>query len=120
MLDGFQECPPGFPGEIRKAVAHAVGAIEDPIQLIDFGPVKVLGIPMEVLLDVAFDWQRRFPEDIALIGGLFGGWIGYLPHRDNFEEPLAEQLYETVCSMFSPEASIVLLEEAQNLVQRNR
>ena len=42
-----------------------------------------------------------------------------LVHRDNFAEPLAEQLYETVCSMFSPEPSIILLEEAQNLVQRN-
>ena len=96
------------------------GEVTCPIQLIDFGSVKVLGIPMEVLLDVAFDWQRRFPDDIALIAGLFDGWIGYLPHRNNFDEPLAEQLYETVCSMFSPEASILLLDGAAHLMRQHR
>ena len=95
------------------------GEVHCPVQLIDFGAVKILGIPMEVLLDVAFDWQRRFPEELALIAGLFDGWIGYLPHRDNFEEPLARQLYETVCSMFSPDASIRLLDAAEHLQQGN-
>ena len=72
---------------------------------------------MEVLLDVAFDWQSRLPDHIALICGLFGGWIGYLPHKRNYGEPLASQLYETVSTMFAPEASLRLLEEAEGLVQ---
>ena len=92
------------------------GEVRCPIHLLDFGTVKILGIPAEVLLDVAFDWQRRFSDSIALIAGLFGGWIGYMPHRDNFAEPKADQLYETVCSMFAPEASLELLDAAEKLL----
>jgi hypothetical protein len=94
------------------------GQVHCPIHLLDFGPVKILGIPMEVLLDVAFDWRQRVPDRIALIAGLFGGWIGYLPHKNNFQEPRATQLYETVCTMFAPEASIQLLEEAEHMIRR--
>jgi hypothetical protein len=94
------------------------GKVHCPIHLLDFGPVNILGIPMEVLLDVAFDWRQRFPDRIALIAGLFGGWIGYLPHKNTFQEPLAAQLYETVCTMFAPEASIQLLEEAEQMIRR--
>ena len=89
------------------------GEVRCPIHLLDFGTVKILGIPAEVLLDVAFDWQRRLPDSVALIAGLFGGWIGYMPHRDNFAEPKAAQLYETVCSMFAPESSLELLDAAE-------
>jgi hypothetical protein len=91
------------------------GEIHCPIAVLDFGPVTFLGAPMEVLLDVAFDWQQRFPERIALICGLFGGWIGYLPHKRNYEEQKAEQLYETVSTMFAPDASLRLLETAQEM-----
>jgi len=72
---------------------------------------------MEVLLDVAFDWQKRFPDHIALVSGLFDGWIGYLPHKRNYEEPLTAQLYETVSTMFAPEASLKLLGAAERLVR---
>ena len=37
------------------------GEVRCPVQALDLGEVKVLGVPMEVLLDVAFDWQRRLP-----------------------------------------------------------
>ncbi len=86
------------------------GEVECPLRLLDGGAVKLLGIPAEALLDVAFDWQARVPDAIALVAGLFGGWIGYLPHRANFEEPRASELYETVSSVFSPQAAEMLLD----------
>jgi hypothetical protein len=89
------------------------GEIECPLRLLDGGAVKLLGIPAEALLDLAFDWQRRVPGAIALVSGLFGGWTGYLPHRVNFEEPGALQLYETVSSVFSPQAAELLLDAAE-------
>jgi len=95
------------------------GEVRCQFHLLDFGSVKILGVPMEVLLDVAFDWQKRLPNHIALVSGLFGGWIGYLPHKRNYEEPLAAQLYETVSTMFAPEASLKLLEAAERLVRRS-
>ncbi len=93
------------------------GEVRCPISILDFGAVTFLGVPMEVLLDVAFDWQKRFPTHIALISGLFDGWIGYLPHKNNYEEPLAAQLYETVSTMFAPDASLKLLDAAEGMVR---
>jgi len=95
------------------------GEVRCPISILDFGAVKLLGVPMEVLLDVAFDWQKRFPDHIALVCGLFGGWIGYLPHKNNYDEPRAAQLYETVSTMYAPDASLKLLEVAERLVRNN-
>jgi hypothetical protein len=99
-----------------EAIDSGKGEIHCRIAVVDFGPVTFLGAPMEVLLDVALDWQRRFPDRIALVCGLFGGWIGYLPHKRNYEEPQADQLYETVSTMFAPDASLELLETAQGMV----
>jgi hypothetical protein len=86
--------------------------------IFDFGAVLILGAPMEVLLNVAFDWQNRFPGRIALIAGLFNGWLGYLPHKGDYDEPLADQLYETVSTAFAPEASRLLLEAAEQVARR--
>jgi hypothetical protein len=95
------------------------GEVRCPISILDFGAVKFLGVPMEVLLDVAFDWQRRLPNHIALVSGVFDGWTGYLPHKNNYDEPLAAQLYETVSTMFAPDASLKLLEAAERLVRKS-
>jgi hypothetical protein len=93
------------------------GLVSSPVTLLDFGALKILGVPMEVLLDVAFDWQHRFGDSFALVCGLFGGWIGYLPHPHNHEEPGADQLYETVSTMFAPQAATGLLETAQGMAR---
>jgi hypothetical protein len=93
------------------------GVVTCPITVLDFEAVTILGTPMEVLLDVAFDWQRCLPNQIALICGLFGGWIGYLPHQSNHAEPQAEQLYETISTMFAPDAATLLLEVARGIVE---
>jgi hypothetical protein len=99
-----------------EAIDSGKGEIHCPIAVLDFGSLKILGAPMEVLMDVAFDWQRRFPDRLALVCGLFGGWIGYLPHKSNYEEPRADQLYETVSTMFAADASLKLLETAQGMM----
>jgi neutral ceramidase len=101
-----------------EAIDPGKGEIHCPIAVLDFGSLTFLGAPMEVLLEVAFDWQRRFSNRIALVCGLFGGWIGYLPHKRDYEEPKAEQLYETVSTMFAPEASLRLLETAQGMLAK--
>ena len=93
------------------------GEVRCSVTILDFGAVTILGAPMEVLLNVAFDWQNRFPDRIALIAGLFNGWLGYLPHKRDYEEPLADQLYETVSTAFAPEASRLLLEETERLAR---
>jgi hypothetical protein len=94
------------------------GEIPAAVTLLDFGVLRILGVPMEVLLEVAFDWQRRLDGSIALICSLFGGWIGYLPHPCNHREPRAGQLYETVSTMFAPDAALRLLEAGEGMIAR--
>jgi hypothetical protein len=96
-----------------ELIDQAKGLIQSPLTLLKMGKVVLLGIPMEVLLDVAFDWQKRHPDSIALIAGLYNGWTGYLPHKKNFDEPDAGELYETVSTVFSEDAAGVLLNEAE-------
>ena len=103
-----------------KSIDSPKGEVRCPIKILDFKAVAILGAPMEVLLNVAFDWQNRFPDRIALIAGLFNGWLGYLPHNSDCDEPLADRLYETVSTAFASEASRLLLDAAEGLARRER
>jgi hypothetical protein len=44
---------------------------------------------------------------------MVGGWLGYMPHRSNFEEAEAGERYETVSTVFAPSACEKMLDEAQ-------
>ncbi|MBE3064491.1 MAG: hypothetical protein IMZ69_05680 [Spirochaetes bacterium] len=89
------------------------GTARLPCRILDFGGLCVLGAPLEILVEAAFDWQRRLAGRIALVSGLTGGWLGYMPHRSNFEEAEAGVLYETVSTVFAPSACEKMLDEAQ-------
>ena len=53
----------------------------------------------------------------AAVVGIANGWLRYLPHARNFEEPLADQKYEILQSTLVPDASERLLAEAERLDQ---
>jgi hypothetical protein len=91
------------------------GVLNLPLTLLDFGGLVLLGVPAEVLVEVAFDWQERLSPRTALIAGLCNGWSGYLPHLDNFQEADAGSKYETVSTVFSEQAAAGLLERAARL-----
>ncbi len=101
-----------------REIDPARGVITVPAVLLDFGQLLFLGAPMEVLVEVAFDWQKRLSGRVALVAGLLGGWAGYFPHRRNFEEPGAERLYKTVSTLFAPEAAEGFLELAERQAGR--
>jgi hypothetical protein len=96
------------------------GQLDLPITLLDFGGLVVFGAPVEILVEVAFDWQRRLAPRTALIAGLCGGWSGYLPHGSNFREEGAQRRYETVSTVFSERAADLMLERATELAARKR
>jgi hypothetical protein len=81
-----------------------------PCRLLDFGGLCILCAPPEILVEAAFDLQRRLAPRIALVSGMVGGWLGYLPHGLNFEEPETEERYETVSTVFAPSACAALLD----------
>jgi hypothetical protein len=96
-----------------EAVQPLQGTARLPCRILDFGGLCVLGAPLEILVEAAFDWQRRLAGRIALLSGLTGGWLGYMPHRSNFEEAEAGERYETVSTVFAPSACEKMLDEAQ-------
>jgi hypothetical protein len=105
----------GLAGPTAAGVAAAArpsrGVAEVPCRLLDLGGLCILCAPAEILVEAAFDWQLRLPGRIALLSGLVGGWMGYLPHAANFAETEAGERYETVSTMFAPAACAALLEE---------
>ena len=46
------------------------------------------------------------------------GWMVYLPHPSNFQEPGTEYKYETIMNALEPEATRLVLEQAEELLKR--
>ncbi len=101
------------PAGTAGAAQPGRGVVRLPCRLLDFGLLCILCAPAEILVEAAFEFQHLLPGRIALLSGLVGGWIGYLPHAANFEEPEAAERYETVSTMFAPTACGLLLESAR-------
>ena len=93
------------------------GTITVEYTLADFTDLTILGVPAEVLLENAFDFQGRFPERIALVSSLVGGDFGYMPHETNFQEQRADILYETISTLFTNQGSILLLSDAESVLK---
>ena len=89
-----------------------------PIQVIGIEEYRFLALPGEVLVEVGLDWQRRNGErgDKAFILGLANGFMGYLPHRTNFNEPGAHYQYETLMNALEPQAMDIAVDEGERLL----
>jgi len=100
----------------RTAPRFAFGSEpEVETQILRIGDAHLLGLPLEPTVDVGLDWKRRLGGRRAAVVGIANGWLRYLPHRRNFEEELAHQKYEITQSTLVPEASDLLLAEAERL-----
>jgi hypothetical protein len=88
---------------------------EVEVQVLRIGDAHLAGFPLEPTVDVGLDWKRRLGRRHAAVLGIANGWIRYLPHSRNFEEPLAHQKYEILQSTLVPDASDRLLAEAERL-----
>lgn len=89
------------------------------VQTIEINDFRFMTLPGEVLVEVGKEWQERnHPnESQAFIIGLANGWMGYLPHASNFQEPDAEYKYETIMNALEPDATRIALEQAEQMVK---
>jgi hypothetical protein len=81
---------------------------EVEVQVLGLGPVWLLGLPLEVCVDVGEAWREAIDGPGAIVS-IANGWLRYLPHADHFVEPDAEQRYEILNSTFVPEAANLLV-----------
>jgi hypothetical protein len=86
------------------------------------GEPNFLALPGEILVENAFDWQARNGEMAAksFVIGLANGFMGYLPHKSNFEEPDSQYRYETLMNAMEPAATDVALEAGARLASEMR
>jgi hypothetical protein len=100
-----------------EVVDRERGLVHLPLALLDFGQLLILCVPAEVLVEIAFEFQQRLAPRVALIAALANGWSGYLPHASNFAEPAADARYETVSSVFAPDAATKMLDVVTRLAK---
>jgi hypothetical protein len=85
------------------------------VQLLQIDRARLLALPAEATVEVGRDWRRRMGSPDAAVISIGNGWLRYLPHRRNFEEPMSHQMYEILTSTFPADAAERLLDEAERL-----
>lgn len=102
----------------RTAARFAFAATpEVEVQVLRVGDAALLGLPLEPTVDVGLEWKRRSPVPRAAVIGIANGWLRYLPHPTNFEEPDAHVKYEILQSTLVPEAAELLLARGEALAR---
>ncbi len=101
-----------------RTALHFVGGSEPEVeaQVLRIGPVWLLALPAEPTVDVEADWRERMGKEAAVLS-IANGWLRYLPHPRNFEEPNAHHSYEVLMSTLVPDAAERLLAEGVRLAQ---
>jgi hypothetical protein len=90
------------------------------VQVIRLGDLRILTLPGEVLVEVGMEWkERNAPHgEQSFIFGLSNGFVGYLPHPDNFREPEADFKYETIMNALEQNATVIALNAATDMIQK--
>jgi hypothetical protein len=90
------------------------------VQVIRLGDLRFLTLPGEVLVEVGMEWKARNTPygEQAFIFGLSNGFVGYLPHPDNFKEPEANFKYETIMNALEQNATVLALNAATEMIQK--
>ena len=103
----------------RMAPRFAGGAEADvEAQVLRIGEARFAALPLEATVDVGRDWKARSGAGPAALLSIANGWLRYLPHERNFDEPGAHTHYEVLMSTFETHAATRLLEAAERLERR--
>ena len=108
------------PRYVRDRTAARFAFAEVPeveVQALRLGDALLLALPLEPTVDVGLEWKRRAPSPHAAVVAIANGWMRYLPHGRNFEEPGAHLSYEVLQSTLVPEAAERLLACGERLAR---
>ena len=123
------ECTAGLPADERReriarvrlylrgrTAARFSGGPEPDVtvQAIRLGPLRLLGLPAEVTVDVGLAWRERVGAAAAVLS-IAGGWLRYLPHPSAFARPDGHHRYEVLMSTLVPDAALHLLDAGATL-----
>ncbi len=103
---------------LRDRTARRFAFGEEPeveVQVLRLGSARLLALPLEPTVDVGLAWKRMLGSEDAAVVGIANGWMRYLPHPRNFEEPDAHLKYEILQSTLVPDAAERLLEAGARL-----
>jgi hypothetical protein len=81
---------------------------EVEVQVLRLGPIWLLGLPLEVTVDVGRSW-RQATGDLGSIVSIANGWMRYLPCAEHYRERDAALHYEILNATFVPEADSLLV-----------
>lgn len=81
---------------------------EVEVQVLRLGPIWLLGLPLEVTVDVGRSW-RQATGDLGSIVSIANGWMRYLPCAEHYRERDAALHYEILNATFVPEADGLLV-----------
>jgi hypothetical protein len=92
--------------------------LEVEAQLLRIGDAALLGLPLEPTTEVGLDWKSRAGRRglRGAVCGIANGWLRYLPHPRDLEEPLSHHRYEVLMSLLAPPACERLLEAGEELL----
>jgi hypothetical protein len=92
--------------------------LEVEAQLLRIGDAALLGLPLEPTTAVGLDWKSRAGRRglRGAVCGIANGWLRYLPHPRDLEEPLSHHRYEVLMSLLAPPACERLLEAGEELL----
>ena len=85
------------------------------VQALRLGEARWLALPLEPTTRVGQAFGAGQGREQAAILSIGNGWIRYLPHAQDFEEPPGEKGYEVLNSTFVPEGAELLLERGRQL-----
>lgn len=100
----------------RSAPAFAGGRLPRlEVQALRVGEARWLALPLEPTIRVGQAFASGPGREQASLLSIGNGWLRYLPHALDFEEPPAAQGYEVLSSTFVPRGAEILLERGRQL-----
>jgi len=89
---------------------------ETALQVIALDDVALVAIPGELFVELGREIERRSPFRLTLLVTLANDWVGYIPHREAFDEGGYETIFASQ-SRLAPEAGETVVEAAVALLQ---